>query len=387
MAEVALEQVSKTYPNGVVAVLDLNLIVSDGEIVTIVGPSSCGKTTTLRLIAGLEDPTAGTVWLNGRNANALPPSERDIAMVFQKHNLYPHLTVSRNILFGLEMRHSRGWLRRVAGSFWRSDEGRKCSDLVGERVAETAEMLDLVDVLDRLPAQLSGGQYQRAAVGRALARRPAVYLLDEPLSQLDASLRSQMRQQLHLLHRRLHATMIYVTHDQLEAMTLGQRLVVLNQGVIQQVDTPERVYRRPRNRFVAGFLGWPPMNFMDGSLGQENGQTLFESGRQRLPLPPNDWSRKAKTQKVTLGIRPEHVGVFRRSGDGLKLDAEVVLVEPLGSDWLLTVQWQDWRIVAKSAARPAAAIGEKVEVSIDMEQCQWFDAASGLALDQAGPDG
>src|SRR5262245_34433799 len=275
MAEVALGGVSKQYPGGVEALRDLTLTVADGELVVLVGPSGCGKTTTLRLIAGLETPTRGTLRIGGRVVNDLPPRERDVAMVFQRPALYPHLSVRDNLAFGLRMRR---------GGFPLLGWNRRADEVVRDRVARAARMLELDDVLDRLPGQLSGGQQQRVALGRAVVREPAAFLLDEPLSNLDARLRTEMRRELHLLHRRLRATMIYVTHDQTGALPPGDRLVVLHRGVAQQADAPLAVYERPANRFVAGFIGWPPMNFMDGQLVGQDGRPGFATRDLVLPL-------------------------------------------------------------------------------------------------------
>src|SRR5438876_11721728 len=278
MAEVVLQHLAKVYPNGVHAVRDLNLTVADGELVVLLGPSGCGKTTTLRLIAGLEEPSAGTIAIGGQVVNALPPRRRNVAMVFQKSTLYPHLNVRRNIAFGLQLRQHTNPVVKLALRLFRLHlyaRARQQEKQIGERVESTARLLGLEDVLDRRPSQLSGGQQQRVALGRAIARQPDVFLLDEPLSQLDGRLRAELRHELHLLQGRLRKTMIYVTHDQAEAMTLADRLVVIDRGAIQQVGRPQEVYERPCNRFVAGFLGWPAMNFIDGRLIQYGGEILL----------------------------------------------------------------------------------------------------------------
>ena len=276
MAEVALKGVGKQYANGVQAVEGLDLVVADGELVVLVGPSGCGKTTTLRLIAGLEAPSAGLVRIGGSVVNGEPPNRRDVAMVFQRPALYPHLSVQANLGFGLKLR--QGW--------WFGAPERR------HRVEEVARALGLEDLLDRRPAELSGGQQQRVALGRALVRRPAVFLLDEPLAGLDAPLRLEMRRELHLLHRRLRATMIYVTHDQEEALTLGDRVVVLDRGRPQQSDRPAALYERPANRFVAAFLGWPPLSLLDGRLVEEDGRLCLVGDGEKLPVP-GEWRRFA----------------------------------------------------------------------------------------------
>jgi multiple sugar transport system ATP-binding protein len=390
MSEIILEHVTKVYPSGVPAVRDLSLTVALGEMVTLVGPSGCGKTTTLRLIAGLEQPTSGTIRLAGRPANFLPPRDRDVALVFQKHNLYPHLTVRHNLAFGLRLAHPAGLLRRALTWLrpsWRADL-RHWNQVIADRVQDAAETLELEDVLDRLPAQLSGGQQQRVALGRALVRRPALWLLDEPLSNLDVPLRADLRGQLHLLHRRLNATMIYVTHDQLEAMTLGQRLVVMVEGVVQQVGPPEEVYRRPRNRLVAGFIGWPPMNFVAGRLQTEDGRLWFTTNGGKLSLP-REWFSAGSAPKedgVTLGIRPEHLEVPPAEGNEAALAMQVVLVELLGSDALATLQCGAWRMLARVNRQHVGAIGQTVRVGFLMSQAHLFDAA-GVALQTADPAG
>jgi multiple sugar transport system ATP-binding protein len=392
MAEVVLDHVTKVFPSGVTAVRDLSLTVRDGEFVTFVGPSGCGKTTTLRLIAGLEEPTAGAIRLGGRVANRLPPRERDVALVFQRHSLYPYLNIRGNLAFGLRLRHSAGWLARLVYRLLRPAryaEVLKWEEVIAERVAQAAHLLDLADALERLPAELSGGQQQRAALGRALVRQPAVFLLDEPLSHLDARLRAEMRRQLHLLHRRLQATMIYVTHDQIEAMTLGERLVVLDHGILRQAGPPTLVYRHPRNRFVAEFLGWPPMNFLDGQLAKEDERLYFVGGPLKFLVPADQQVDLgcAVGSSVTLGIRPEHVSWAVAGGGGAIVAAEVIVIEPLGSDCLATFQNREWRFTAKMDGRCVPAVGQTVEVAMDMQQAHWFDQASGLALRGSDPGG
>jgi multiple sugar transport system ATP-binding protein len=290
MAAVRFEQVSKTYPNGHLAVKELDLEIRDGEFMVLVGPSGCGKSTALRMIAGLEMPTAGRIVIGERDVTGLMPQERDVAMVFQSYALYPHMTVRENLAFGLRMRHA-------------------ASDLIARRVNEAAEALGLEAVLDRKPAQLSGGQRQRVALGRAIVREPQVFLFDEPLSNLDAKLRVETRAELARLHRRLGATVVYVTHDQEEAMTLGGRVAVLRDGVLQQVAPPMELYREPANRFVAGFVGSPEMNFLPG--GVFGGEAI-------------------------LGIRPHDIAIVPPgAGD---LDARVNVVEPRGSDLLVRLR-------------------------------------------------
>jgi multiple sugar transport system ATP-binding protein len=389
MAQVILDHVTKFYPNGVCAVRDMDLVVADGELITLVGPSGCGKTTTLRLIAGLEDPTTGTIVIGGRKADTLPPRDRDVAMVFQQHGLYPHLDVRRNLEFGLRLRQSGWWFSRWLGKrARRAGEKRLSPEDITRRVIDAAQLLDLSRVLERMPDQLSGGEHQRAALGRALVRRPGVFLLDEPLSQLDARLRSEIRGQLHLLHRRLAATIIYVTHDQAEAMALGHRLVVMNQGEVQQADSPARVYDHPRNRFVAGFLGWPPMNLVNGRFIQDDGKVCFEAAGLRLPLAATGTSvSKSACQHVTFGIRADAVSIAKNSQLGPTLSMEVVRVEPVGGDALVMVQRDKWRLTVKVNGWSPVAVGQVVDVEFEMQQAHWFHATSGLALDVEGPAG
>ncbi len=372
MAEVALAGVSKQYAGGVQAVRDLTLAAADGELLVLVGPSGCGKTTTLRLIAGLETPTRGSIRIAGRDVTRLPPRERDVAMVFQRPALYPHLSVRDNLAFGLRMR--RGWLA------WLRDRGSEAT--VRERVARAARILELEDVLDRLPSQLSGGEQQRVALGRAVVRQPAAFLLDEPLSNLDARLRAEMRRELHLLQRRLAATMIYVTHDQTEAMALGDRVAVLHHGVAQQVAAPLAVYERPANRFVAGFIGWPPMNFLDGELVERDGRPWFTTAGAALPLDGALGWLAHRGRPLTLGVRPEDVRLGPPGRDGLVM--ETALVEALGSTCVVTLRRDDRQAMAVTGARLAPNVPEKVAVMFDLTKAHLFDRSTGLALAHAG---
>ena len=315
MAQVSLEDVSKTYAPSITAVRDLTLRVGDGELMVLLGPSGCGKTTTLRLIAGLEQPDAGTIRIDGRVVNDVRPKDRDVALVFQDYALYPHLSVRRNLAFALRFRRVR-------------------ADEIDRRVREAARLLDLTDVLERKPPALSGGQRQRVAVGRAIVRDPKCCLFDEPLSNLDARLRTRLRAELKTLHERLKTTTLYVTHDQEEAMTLGERIAVMWAGEIQQVGPPLEVYRRPSNRFVAGFVGSPPMNFIDGRLEPEGRRLVFCDGEGlRLPLTDSAAGPLASHagRAVVLGVRPPDLhprpdGIRR----ALRLEAQVTLTEPLG---------------------------------------------------------
>jgi multiple sugar transport system ATP-binding protein len=356
MARVVLEHLEKVYPNGVRAVRDLSLDVVDGELMVLLGPSGCGKTTTLRLIAGLDEPTRGTIALGGRTIDRLPPKDRDLAMVFQTPALYPHLTVLENLAFSLRM---RGVPRKA----------------IRHNVLRTARLLGIDDLLDRKPRQLSGGQGQRVALGRALVRRPACYLFDEPLSSLDAPLRGQLRSELKRFHQRLGITTLYVTHDQEEAMALAGRIAVLCDGELQQVGPPREVYDRPANRFVAGFVGSPPMNFVDGTLVGEEDRLWFDTGRWRLAMAPEGLAAHAGRHAV-LGIRPEDLRLAgpREMADGA-LRAEVALVEPLGDrTWVHLEVEGGFRLVARTDPRHAPACGAALGVQIPLDRAHWFEA-------------
>jgi multiple sugar transport system ATP-binding protein len=391
MAEVVLECVSKTYPNGVRAVRDLSLTIADGELIVLVGPSGCGKTTTLRLIAGLETPTSGTIRIDGRVVNGEPPHRRDVAMVFQRPALYPHLNVRKNLGFGLALRDG-GW---PWASRARLTERR-------ERVARTAQLLELSDLLDRRPNELSGGQQQRAALGRALVREPAVFLLDEPLSNLDARLRMEMRRELLLLHRRLTATMVYVTHDQEEALTLGDRVVLLDKGVVQQADRPQAIYDRPMSRQVAGFVGWPPMNFLEGRLVEEGGRLCLKRGAMALHLADRQEEWQAFVgREVVLGIRPEQVRMGRAGGVSPLIPAthqgayaprspvlaEVRLVERAGAFRLATLRYGEWTVTARLEGTSPAPEGTQAAVEFVLVQAHLFDAETGRVLSSGRSDG
>ncbi len=315
MARVALEHVSKRYDRSALAVNDVSIDIADREFVVLVGPSGCGKSTTLRLVAGLEEATSGTIRIGERVVNDVPPKDRDIAMVFQNYALYPHMTVYNNMAFGLKMRK------------FKKDEIRR-------RVTAAARMLDVAHLLDRKPAALSGGERQRVAVGRAIVRNPAAFLFDEPLSNLDAQLRLHMRAELKRLHRELQTTAIYVTHDQEEAIALGDRIVVMKSGVVQQCATPMEVYERPANRFVATFIGTPPMNFFDGTVRSEDGAMVFESpmGKLRLPDPAARSVEAAGGRSIVLGVRPEDLSLGT-SGDGTaagQVSMTIEVISPLG---------------------------------------------------------
>ena len=318
MADVKFDEIDKVYDNGVRAVDDLSLDIPDGEFLVLVGPSGCGKTTALRMVAGLEEISGGTLSIGGRVVNDLTPKERDIAMVFQSYALYPHLSVAENIAFGLRLR-------------------KTSKSIISERVAWAAKMLDLTPYLDRRPKQLSGGQRQRVAMGRAIVRQPQVFLMDEPLSNLDAKLRVQMRADISKLQRDLGTTTVYVTHDQVEAMTMGDRVAVMNQGVLQQVDTPQRLYDQPANLFVAGFIGTPPMNLIEADVSVDGDSVALLIGGQRLAVPDAALKRYpavrgAGGRRVVVGIRASDVHFARDRADLPTLTARLELVEVLGSE-------------------------------------------------------
>ena len=362
MAEVILEKVGKVFPGGVEAVKDFSLDVPDGEFVVLVGPSGGGKTTTLRMIAGLEEITKGTISIEGRTVNDVPPKARDIAMVFQNYALYPHMTVYGNMGFALK-------LRKVP---------RKQID---ERVRKSAGILGIEELLNRRPGALSGGQRQRVALGRAIVRNPKAFLFDEPLSNLDAKLRVEMRAELKRLHQQLGTTTIYVTHDQEEAMTLGERIVVMKDGVIQQVGAPLDVYHRPRNRFVAGFVGTPPMNFLNGKLLSEDGDVFFDDGERRIRLPKNRSSQLAAWigKEAIMGVRPEAMsttGEKRFAGRENVLTVKVQVVEPLGEKMdLYTSTANHPHIVARVDARSDMKGDMNVDLHLDMDKIYIFDTS------------
>src|SRR5262244_1265302 len=363
MARVLIRRLNKRFDD-VHVVKDVDLEIGDKEFVVLVGPSGCGKTTTLRMVAGLESITSGEVLIADKVVNDLPPMDRDIAMVFQNYALYPHMSVYDNMAFGLKMR-----------KFDRAD--------IARRVQEAAEILGIQELLRRKPRQLSGGQRQRVAVGRAIVRHPQVFLFDEPLSNLDAKLRVQMRVELKRLHDRLETTAIYVTHDQVEAMTLGDRVVVMKDGWIQQVGEPLELYGRPANRFVAGFIGSPSMNFVEVTIAEANGGLWTESSGFRVKVPADriERLRPYKGQHIALGIRPEDL---RLAGGGdpadATFDALVEVVEPLGSEILLDVKVGSSVIVARVEPSVRLKIHDKMRLVLHPERVHFFDNKTELAI-------
>jgi len=356
VAAVQLDNVRKVYANGHVAVHGASFAAHDGELLVLVGPSGCGKSTTLRMIAGLEAPTSGTMSIGERVVNDVKPADRDIAMVFQSYALYPHMTVAENLAFGLKLR----------------GESR---DTIAQRVRDAADMLGLNDMLERQPRALSGGQRQRVALGRALVRQPKVFLLDEPLSNLDAKLRLSTRVEIARLHRRLGTTMIYVTHDQVEAMTLGQRIVVFDRGEIQQIDTPMNLYTKPCNLFVAGFLGSPAMNFLRGTLRAANGLKL-ECGAMQLPLGDSSASLAAHVgRSIVVGIRPEDLRPAATGTANVNaLQARLEVIEPVGNEVFLNLDSYGTPLVARTPPGALPERGSIVNLTYDPATLHFFDA-------------
>ena len=367
MATVTFEHVTKKYGD-VLAVNDLNLAINDGEFMCLVGPSGCGKTTSLRMIAGLEEITSGTLKIGDRIVNDVPPKDRDIAMVFQSYALYPHMTVRDNMAFGLKLR-----------KLGKAD--------IDKRVNEAAGILSLEKLLDRKPKELSGGQRQRVALGRAIVREPAVFLMDEPLSNLDAKLRVQTRAEIARLHQRLKTTVVYVTHDQVEAMTMGSRIAVMSEGLLQQVGTPQALYDAPFNRFVAGFIGSPAMNFVDVSVeGTGDAARLVGAGGWSLPTPPRlrGIAGDIAGKKLVAGFRPEHLDIGEGGSDAGGFQARAEVVEYLGNEELLHVQAADQDIVAIVGSEHRVRPGDIVNLVLSLSKLHLFDAETGAALTPSG---
>ena len=368
MASLSLKHINKTYPNGFEAVKDFNLEIEDKEFIIFVGPSGCGKSTTLRMIAGLEEISGGTLKIGDKVMNDVEPKDRDIAMVFQNYALYPHMTVYDNMAFGLK-------LRKVP------------KDQIDKAVREAARILDLEKLLDRKPKALSGGQRQRVAMGRAIVRNPKVFLMDEPLSNLDAKLRVQMRIEISKIHQRLGATIIYVTHDQTEAMTLGTRIVVMKDGVVQQVDTPQHLYEQPGNLFVAGFMGSPQMNFLDAQIAEKGGDLVAKVGEYDVVIP----AAKAKVLKdggyvgktVVLGIRPEDIHdsqMFIEASPSAPMTSTVKVYELLGAEVFLYFDVNGTQVTARVDPRTNSKTGDTIKFAFDMEKSHFFDKETELVI-------
>ncbi len=379
MAEVVLERVTKIYPGDIKAVDDVSLVINDREFIVLVGPSGCGKSTTLRMVAGLEDITAGTIRIGDTVVNNVAPKDRNIAMVFQNYALYPHMTVYKNMAFGLMLRRQYGsWDNPLGilfggGKYKKAREERKEID---RRIRAAAEMLGIQDLLNRRPKALSGGQRQRVAVGRAIVREPKAFLFDEPLSNLDAKLRIETRAELKRLHRRVQTTTIYVTHDQEEAMTLGDRVVVMKDGVIHQVGTPFEVYERPVNRFVASFVGTPPMNFFEGRLVRVGDKLVFDEGDNQLALCDAHQQRLSSfvDQPLIMGVRPETLLPATDAESGAALSVAVDVVEPLGERMDVFVSTaRHGHIVCRIDARTPIEEGGRMDIRVDMERAHFFE--------------
>ncbi len=361
MADVVLTNVCKIYPGNVKAVDDVNLHIKDREFVVLVGPSGCGKSTTLRMVAGLEEITSGTIQIGKRVVNDVPPKDRDIAMVFQNYALYPHMSVYENMAFGLKLR-----------KFKKSD--------IDKRVQEAAEILGITQLLDRKPKALSGGQRQRVAVGRAIVRKPEAFLFDEPLSNLDAKMRVQMRTEISKLHTRLETTMIYVTHDQVEAMTMADRIVVMKDGLVQQVDTPLNIYDTPANLFVAGFIGTPPMNFFNATIQKKDDGLYVKEDTFSLKMP--DAWKEALTpsidKPVVFGIRPEDIGSPEAESkpDAPKIKAKVEVIEPMGSETYLYLNTGTQSFISRVDAHRKTQVGEEIQLAVLMKKAHIFSKES-----------
>ncbi|HEX4858302.1 MAG TPA: sn-glycerol-3-phosphate ABC transporter ATP-binding protein UgpC [Usitatibacteraceae bacterium] len=363
MNGVQFEKVIKVYDSGVRVIHGVDLVIGKGEFVVFVGPSGCGKSTLMRMVAGLETISGGTISIDGRVVNDLPPRERDVAMVFQDYALYPHKNVFENLAFGLRLR-------------------KFSEEQIKKRVGDAAAILKIEHLLDRKPRALSGGQRQRVAMGRAIVRAPKLFLFDEPLSNLDALLRSEMRVEIKKLHQRIGATTIYVTHDQVEAMTLAQRIVVLSGGHIMQVGTPDEIYNHPRSKFVAGFTGSPPMNFLKGSIEAGDAPAIRLGEQPAIALPPVWRERLAghAGRAVDFGIRPEDVSAAAQGNAGHALQAQVIVVEPLGAETLVTFATAGGELIARLSPEARFAPGDTAGIHIDLNKFHLFDADSGMAL-------
>lgn len=367
MASLHLKNVHKKYPGEVQAVSDFNLDIADKEFLILVGPSGCGKTTTLRMIAGLEEITEGEVFIENQLVNKVEPKDRDIAMVFQNYALYPHMSVFKNMAFGLQ-------LRKIP------------RDEIKQRVHETAKILEIEHLLDRKPKELSGGQKQRVALGRAIVRRPKVFLMDEPLSNLDARLRVQMRTEISKLHQKLKTTIIYVTHDQIEAMTMGTRIVVMKDGCIQQVDTPKKIYDNPHNMFVAGFIGSPQMNFIKVEVEKQDNEVCLVFDNNRIKLPKEKVNRLKNAdlaEKAVMGIRPEDIHVVDKDIQSTKFGlsrAEIEIVEILGAEAYVHMLVSDINLVAKINSKANLNPSDIIKIDFDIDKIHLFDQETETSL-------
>ena len=368
MAELQLKNIYKRYSGGVTAVSDFCLDIEDKEFIVLVGPSGCGKSTTLRMIAGLEEISEGELYIDGKLMNDVAPKDRDIAMVFQNYALYPHMTVFDNMAFGLKLRKTP-------------------KDEIKKRVTEAAKILDIEHLLERKPKALSGGQRQRVALGRCIVRSPKVFLMDEPLSNLDAKLRVAMRTEINKLHKKLETTFIYVTHDQTEAMTMGTRIIVMKDGFVQQVDTPANLYNKPCNMFTAGFIGSPQMNFIDAMLSKNENGVFLTFGDETVKLPEGKASNPALNdyigKTVVLGIRPEDIhdeDAFLSTQDSATVSAYVDVTEMMGAEYFLYLTIADKAFTARVNPRTTAKIGDTIKVAFDVNKIHIFDKETELTI-------
>jgi multiple sugar transport system ATP-binding protein len=357
MAKVIVKDIDKIFENGFHAVINVSFEAEDKEFVILVGPSGCGKTTTLRMIAGLENISKGDIIIGETRVNNIPPKNRDIAMVFQNYALYPHMTVYENMAFALQ-------LRKVKKSE------------IDKTVKESAALLEIENLLDRKPKQLSGGQRQRVALGRAIVRKPKVFLFDEPLSNLDAKLRVQMRAEIIKLHKKLDTTIIYVTHDQVEAMTMADKMVVMKDGIIQQIESPLNIYNNPENLFVAGFIGSPSINIINGKIIEENGNLFFTNGNFKVQIPDLPKLKKYVNSDIIMGIRPEDI--YDAEFDTMaefpqQIDTICEVVEPMGNEFIVFLETEKVHLVARFDPKKLPKIDEKIPVSLDMKRALFFD--------------
>lgn len=381
MAGVSFRNISKVFGKDVKAVDNLNLEIRDQEFMVLVGPSGCGKTTALRMVAGLEESTDGDIMIGDVRVNDVPPKDRDIAMVFQNYALYPHMNVYDNIAFGLRLRELKGFFWQLA--HW--GDAQKIKLDIDNRVKEVAKMLDIEKYLLRRPKELSGGQRQRVALARAIVRKPKVFLMDEPLSNLDAKLRVQTRAELIRLHRKLGITTIYVTHDQVEAMTMGQRMAIMRDGKLQQCDEPEKVYAYPVNRFVASFIGSPPMNFIDAKLVSIGGRTFVDAEAFKLPINEDHPAYKLVGKSVILGIRPEEIDDAGLASsitptDENSIVAKVDVLEPLGHEYVAYIGVGKVNLIATIENETRIKEGQDAKFCINLERIHLFDAETEVAI-------
>lgn len=364
MAKIELKNISKIYNEKVKAVKNASITIEDKEFVVFVGPSGCGKSTTLRMVAGLEEISEGELFIDGKKMNDIAPKDRDIAMVFQNYALYPHMSVYDNMSFALRIQKVN-------------------KQEIERRVKESARILDIEDLLKRKPKALSGGQRQRVAVGRAIVRNPKVFLFDEPLSNLDAKLRVQMRMEISNLHKKLEATIIYVTHDQVEAMTMGDKIVVMKDGIVQQIGSPLDLYHHPANKFVAGFIGTPPMNFLKAEVSSKGNDFWLSSDSFLLPVYTKEHKEKLKSfvdKEIFLGIRPEDMQITEAAKDSESIVATVVLKEILGAETLLHVKHGEQELVVRIFSDFDKQIGDNVKIKPNMQKAKFFDSSSGKAI-------